>query len=177
VRAASAGPGRGCTFTVSLPLLPIHALPAAAQRHPNSSTAAPVIPESLPRLDGVTVLVVDDESDAREVAKRLLTSHGAAVATAASAEEAFELLKSSPPTVLVSDIGMPGEDGLSLIRRVRKLDDTSAGATPALALTAYARSEDRMAALLAGFQMHTAKPVEAPELLAMVASLAGRTSG
>lgn len=177
VRAASEGAGRGCTFTVSLPLLPIHALPSEAQRHPNSSIAAPVIPESLPRLDGVTVLVVDDEPDARDVAKRLLTSQGAEVTTAASADEAFELLKNSPPTVLVSDIGMPGEDGLSLIRRVRKLDSSSAGATPALALTAYARSEDRMAALLAGFQMHTAKPVEAPELLAMVASLAGRTRG
>jgi CheY-like chemotaxis protein len=124
----------------------------------------------------VKVLVVDDEPDARGLIKRLLEDRDATVQTAGSAGEAIEQLRSLRPDVLVSDIGMPGEDGYSLIRRVRSLGPDAGGKVPALALTAYARSEDRMRAVGAGYQMHVAKPVEPAELILMVASLAGRTA-
>ena len=127
-----------------------------------------------PRLAGVKVLVVDDEPDARGLIKRLLDDCEAAVQTAGSAAQAIELIQSQPPDVLVSDIGMPGEDGYTLIRRVRALGAERGGRVPALALTAYARSEDRMRAIAAGYQMHVAKPVEPAELVMMVASLAGK---
>jgi CheY-like chemotaxis protein len=122
----------------------------------------------------VTVLVVDDEPDARSVVRRLLEECQATVVTASSAAEALELVGREPPTVLVSDIGMPGEDGYALIRRVRALEKARGGDTPAVALTAYARSEDRVRAIQSGFQMHVAKPVEAAELVMVVAALAGR---
>jgi CheY-like chemotaxis protein len=99
---------------------------------------------------------------------------GAEVTTASSAAEAFRLLKEAKPDVLVSDIGMPGEDGYSLIHRVRRLEDAEGGKTPAVALTAYAREEDRRKAIRAGFQTHMTKPVEPSELAEVVASLAGR---
>ena len=98
------------------------------------------------------------------------------VSTAASAAEAIEFFRASPPNVLISDIGMPGEDGYSLIRKVRALDRTRGQTTPALALTAYARSEDRMQAIRSGYQMHIAKPVEPAELTTVVAALAGRNA-
>ena len=126
-------------------------------------------------MGGVKVLVVDDEPDARALVARLLEGLGASVRTAASAHEAMDKLQSDIPNVLVSDIGMPGEDGYSLMRRIRSLDAAQGGNVPAIALTAYARAEDRMKAVLAGFQMHLVKPVEGAELVTMVASLAGRT--
>ena len=122
-------------------------------------------------LRGVKVLVVDDEPDARDVVRRLLTAAGAEVIAAASAAEALELLERHHPDVLVSDIGMPGEDGYELIRKVRMLGE-GAGATRAVALTAFARLEDRTRAMLAGYQMHLAKPVDARELIVTVATLA-----
>ena len=120
------------------------------------------------------MLVVDDEEDARAVVRRLLEDCGATVRTAASAAEAMAAFASRRPDVLVSDIGMPGKDGYTLIRRVRTLGVENGGNTPALALTAYARPEDRMRAIHAGFHMHVAKPVEPVELITMVASLAAR---
>ena len=117
---------------------------------------------------------VDDEADARELLRRVLESRGAKVFTAASASQALDLVTKEKPDVLVSDIGMPEEDGYSLIRRVRALEPERGGGVPAIALTAYARAEDRMKAITAGFQMHLSKPVETAELLTMVSSLAGR---
>jgi CheY-like chemotaxis protein len=125
-------------------------------------------------LADVHVLVVDDEVDARELVKRLLEMAGATVSLASSASEAIDRILAARPDVLVCDIGMPSEDGYSLIRQVRVLEQSQANALPAVALTAYARSEDRTKAIRAGFQNHLSKPVEPAELLAVVGSLAGR---
>jgi hypothetical protein len=116
--------------------------------------------------------VVDDDADARELVKRLLEEYGATVEVASSSAEALEIIRLGKLDVLVSDIGMPGEDGHALVRRVRTLPPEQGGRVPAVALTAYARAEDRVKAIRAGFQMHLAKPVEPAELIAMVASLA-----
>jgi PAS domain S-box-containing protein len=172
----SKGAGQGATFTVSLPLsaLQSETEPTLPRRYP---TARPDFrpPANHPfSLHGVKVLVVDDELDARDLVRRLLEDRDAKVVTAASAAEALASLSRARPDVLVSDIGMPGEDGYSLIRRIRKLSPAEGGRTPALALTAYARSEDRTKAVDAGFQTHLAKPVQPSELLAAVASLAAR---
>jgi CheY-like chemotaxis protein len=121
------------------------------------------------------VLVVDDEPDARTLIRRVLEDCDAVVSTAESAAQGLELLQSHRPDVLVSDIGMPEEDGYALIRKVRALGPERGGNVPAVALTAYARAEDRIRSVLAGYQMHVAKPVEPAELVTMVASLAGRT--
>jgi CheY-like chemotaxis protein len=123
------------------------------------------------------VLVVDDEPDARALLKRVLEDKGAVVVTAASTAEAMELLATDRPDIIVSDIGMPDEDGHTLIRRIRALGAEKGGKTPALALTAYARTEDRTRSILAGFQAHISKPVAPAELLAMVNSLAGMNLG
>ena len=122
-------------------------------------------------LADVHVLVVDDEVDARAFVKRLLEMAGATVSLASSASEAIERILAARPDVLVCDIGMPGEDGYSLIRRLRVLEESQTNALPAVALTAYARSEDRTKAIRAGFQNHLSKPVEPAELLAIVGSL------
>jgi len=176
IRVTSQGQATGTAFTVTLPLTVLHSEPEPKQerRHPTVRPDFGVPAEMCLKLRGVKVLVVDDEPDARTLVRRLLEDCEAVVATASSAAEAFESLLRHQPDVLVSDIGMPGEDGYSLIRRVRKLDAATGGQTPALALTAYARSEDRTNAILAGFQMHASKPVQPSELIAMVASLAGR---
>ena len=121
------------------------------------------------------MLVVDDEPDARQLVRRVLTECGAEVAVAESAAEAMELVESFRPDVLVSDIGMPDQDGYDFIRQVRSR--VAAKTLPAVALTAFARSEDRRRALLAGFQTHVAKPVDPAELVAVVASLVERTGG
>ncbi len=173
VRVDSPGLGLGATFTVRLPVRAVrHSEEEEAGVHPGVTSKLPDA-DDLPRLDGVRVLVVDDEADNREMVKAVLEVCGAEVATAASAGEALALLGRVPFDVLVSDIGMPEEDGYSLIRQVRLLG-TSAAQTPAAALTAYARPEDRTRALLAGFQQHLSKPVEPSELTAVVASLARR---
>jgi CheY-like chemotaxis protein len=121
------------------------------------------------------VLVVGDEPDARELVRRVLSQCGAQVLTAGSAGEALVILREARPDVLLSDIGMPHEDGYALIRQVRAMPATEGGSVPAGALTAFARSEDRQRALRAGFQIHIPKPVEPAELVTIVASLAGRT--
>ena len=173
VRAHSPGANQGATFIVALPLMVVHGRAEPERAHPRvAATAAPSLPQ--PSLRGLRVLVVDDEPDARELVARLLEHRGATVRCAATASEAIAAFQSFRPNVLISDIGMPVEDGYQLIRKIRALEASGAH-TPALALTAFARSEDRTRAMLAGFQMHVAKPVEPAELVATVASLAGLT--
>ena len=129
------------------------------------------------RLDGLKVLVVDDEVDTRELLKVGLAQCGAEVVTAGSVPEALATLEEMRPDLLISDIGMPGADGYELIRMVRELPARRGGKIPAIALTAYARTEDRLRALRAGYQMHISKPVELAELVAVMASLIGRSDG
>ncbi len=131
-------------------------------------------PSYLP-LKGLRVLVVDDEVDAREFLTFMLEQNGANVTTAASAEEALEGLKPLPPDVLLSDIGMPREDGYTLIRKIRAWELERGEQIPAIALTAYAREQDCKQALAAGFQMHIAKPIKADELVKAIANLAKQT--
>ena len=125
-------------------------------------------------LTGLKVLVVDDQADARDLIQRVLQDCGADVITAASAAIALALIETQRPDVLVSDIGMPDADGFELLRQVRALGPQRGGRLPAIALTAFARSEDRIHALRAGFVVHVAKPVDPTELVATVASVAGR---
>jgi PAS domain S-box-containing protein len=175
IEARSSGAGEGATFRVSLPLTPLHANPAGGlRRHPVSPTP----PESVwtaPDLQGVEVLVVDDDLDSRHLLKRLLEDCRAAVAMAGSVQEAFSTLDGARFDVIVSDIGMPLRDGYDFIRELRVRPAERGGRTPAVALTAFARSEDRTKAMLAGFDLHIAKPVEPKELCAVVSRLAGRT--
>lgn len=177
VRASSPGPGKGSTFVVSLPRAPGRGEETTVRerRQPVRETAKTSAASS-DTLEGVRVVCVDDEPDSRDLVKRLLEDAGASVMTAASAGEAFDLIQQSRPDVLISDIGMPGEDGHSLLRRVRALSAEQGGQTVAIALTAYARAEDRLNAGRAGFQFHISKPVEPKELLALVATAARRTS-
>ncbi len=173
VQARSEGMGKGSSFVVHLPIS------AAAPEHPpdrpQPATSEPPRDEiPLPSLLGTKVLVVDDDADARELLRSILAHSGASVRTAGSAEEAMQQFDARQPDVLVSDIGMPGKDGYDLIRQIRSLDDKSGGHVPALALTAFARSDDRRRAIGAGFHMHLAKPVEPAELVTIVSSLANR---
>ena len=176
VRVKSPGEGQGSTFIVGLPLSVAHLTPGEGLRiHPRTEELAPADPcRDDPALDlkGIRVLVVDDEPDARETLQQILEHCNAEVRTVGSAAEAVKHLESWRPDVLLSDIGMPGEDGYDLIRRVRELPAERGGRTPAAALTAFARGEDRRRALRAGFQMHVAKPVDLQELATVVASLA-----
>ena len=166
--AASDGPGLGATFTVRLPRAA-----AVAEQAPRPP-ARRHSPSTPPRLDGLRVLVVDDEPDARDLLDTVLTRQGAAVVGAASADEAFARLTAEPPDVLVSDIGMPGEDGFGLLERVRRLDPQHGGRVPAVALTAYSQEEDRQRALAAGFDVHVPKPVDPARLVTVVADVARR---
>ena len=175
VLAESSGEGQGTTFTVSLPLVSVYRREGDAERaHPAEADIEPPAqcPESL---EGVKVLVVDDEADTRELLKTMLGQCGAMVTTAGSAQEALDSLEQAIPDVLVSDIGMPGEDGYDLIRKVRALPRERGGKVSAVALTAYARTEDRLRAIRAGFQIHVPKPVELNELVTMIASLVERS--
>ena len=170
--ARSAGAGRGATFTIQLPLsLAAHDPADETRVHPRSGGA---IGLTLADLSGVKVLAVDDEPDGRDLVERVLAECGAKVVTAASARDALSLIESDWPDVLVTDIGMPHVDGFELLRRVRALQRERGRHFPAVALTAFARSEDRIRALHAGFVMHLAKPVEPSELIATIASVAGR---
>jgi CheY-like chemotaxis protein len=173
VEAASPGEAQGSTFTIRLPLAAVRCAPPVTQK-PDRGNGDEQKYATKIDLSGVRVLVVDDELDARRLLGTLLERCGAKVVCVASVDEALEQISRSRPDVLVSDIGMPGEDGYALIRRVREREGDSQQKLPAIALTAFARSEDRRKAMLAGFQMHVPKPVEAEELTAVVASLAGK---
>jgi signal transduction histidine kinase/ActR/RegA family two-component response regulator len=174
VRANSDGVGHGSTFTVRLPLVPVRAIASSPERLPAAlqvAAATPALPAEAV-LAGVRVLIVDDERDARDLVEHLLGDSGASVRAVASGAEALAMLRADPPDLLVSDIGMPGMDGFDLIRRVRELPVHEGGTTPAIALTAFARSEERTRSLQAGYQLHVAKPVEQAELIAAIASVA-----
>ena len=171
VTAESPGAGRGSTLTVLLPL--------ATQKlgYPSPSIGREPAQSDARLPAGLKVLLVDDEEDSREAMRRILQQNGMLVTTASSAREAFELIERLEPDILLSDIAMPGEDGLSLIRRVRLLPLDRGGRIPAAAISAYAGIEDRRKALLAGFHYHIPKPVDAAHLLAVIAAMARKSEG
>jgi signal transduction histidine kinase/ActR/RegA family two-component response regulator len=169
IAAASGGVGAGATFTVRLPLRAVQSDKADAPRHPPSEGAVHSL-EAAPRLDGVRVLAVDDEPDSLNLLRVLLEASGAHVTAAASAELALTEIRRECPDVVIADLGMPGMDGLQLIRAIRQLDEP-ARSTPAAALTAYARPQDRILSLASGFQMHLVKPIDPLELVVTVAAL------
>lgn len=168
VTAASEGEDKGCVFTITLPLASVRS--NDNNRHPKVRETAQFDCGDLD-LSGVRVLVVDDEADARELVRRVLSDCGAEVRGAASAVDGLRLLQEFNPHILLSDIGMPGTDGYEFIRKVRSLPIAHGGKVPAIALTAFARSEDRMKAMLAGFQSHLVKPIEPQELAVTVHTL------
>ena len=173
VSVASPGLGSGTTVTVRLPVNP-QQRPQLLRERPQPALQGGSRGNA-DELSGLTVLVVDDQLDARELIRRLLEDCSARVLTAASAHEALGLVTAHKPDVLVTDIGMPEVDGFELLRRVRALGAERGGRVPAVALTAFARSEDRTRALRAGFRVHVSKPVDPSELVATVASVAGRS--
>jgi len=175
IRVESPGEGRGATFVVQLPLLAAHHKPYNEARGLQKTGEIETPDSSAVNLSGIKVLVVDDEIDARDLIRRVLLDCHAEVFTAGSAIDALLLVENERPNVLVSDIGMPDIDGYELLKRVRALGQSRGGKTPAIALTAFARSEDRTRALRAGFLVHVSKPVEPSELIATVASVAGRS--
>jgi PAS domain S-box-containing protein len=174
VSVESPGPGQGATFTVILPLAAAQAADLGMRDEEESTVRnlQSAISEAAPRLGGVKVLVVDDEADARALLMEILAGRGAEVRVASGMAEALSLLNEWRPDVLISDIGMPNGSGYDLIREVRRRDALGTR-LPAVALTAYARPEDRVQALSAGFHMHVPKPIEPKELLAVIASLTG----
>ena len=175
IAVSSPGKDKGATFALRLPLTSQRARNIEARIY---SRAAAFEPQQFQPVDlhGLKVLVVDDEADAREFICRVLEECHAKVASAASARDALVKIQKDPPHVLVSDIGMPDTDGYELLRRVRALDHANAGRMPAIALTAFARSEDRTRALNAGYAVHLSKPIEPAELLATIASVARRNN-
>lgn len=176
IAVTSEGEGQGATFIVSLPISAARVDTGDLERsHPTAYTEVKL--ETDPILEGLLVLVVDDDADARELLVTILKQCKAEVAAAGSADEAIKMLAQLEPDVIVSDVEMPKEDGYGFIRRVRAMEDAGKKKIPAAALTAHARVEDRQRALFAGFQTHIAKPVEPCELVAVIASLAGRTRG
>jgi len=174
VKAQSPGENQGSTFTVILPLQVVHST-EPDRLHPQAEIGPSQI-YGVPNLGSVKVLVVDDEPDARDIIRRLLAGQHADVMVASSADEALEILKTFHPDVLLSDIGMPDKDGYQFIQDVRSMAAGDGGGVPAVALSAFVRTEDRRRAMLAGYQSHLAKPVDPGELIAVVAMLAGRTS-
>jgi PAS domain S-box-containing protein len=174
VSVNSAGEGRGATFAVQLPMVIVRPTGLLRGVHPHSLQELSQLPANAD-LSNVRVLVVDDEEDARELLGRVLGERGATVVTAASAVDALAAIEQQAPDVLISDIGMPAVDGYELVRRVKGVFARTGTRFPAIALTAFARSEDRTRALLAGFVTHIAKPVDAAELIATVAAVIGRT--
>jgi CheY-like chemotaxis protein len=165
VKAHSEGEGRGSTFTVCFPLAAVHTVPArtGAAKEDHS-------------LDGVRVLLAEDDPVSRELVVEMLQPRGATVTAAASAAEALSMIESFNPDVVISDIGMPAEDGYMLLSRIRALPPDRCGRVPVIALTALARPEDRRRALDAGFAAHLAKPIDANDLASAVSNLAGAHS-
>ena len=176
ISVASEGRGRGSVFAVQLRATsPAQRVDAPAKgRSAQTDGAAAGAVERRPELAGLSVLVVDDDDDARELLRTILEMSDVRVTVASSAAEALERFSAAPPDVLVSDIGMPEEDGYALIEKIRRRSPGEGGRTPAVALTAFARLEDRTRALLAGYTTHVAKPIEAAELLVVLAAVSGR---
>ena len=173
VRAKSPGPNRGATLTIVMPRLVLDDRDGGPI--PSRAEVVPAELGRLPDLGGIRVLVVDDEPDGRDVVGQILQSRGAEIATAGSADEAIRALQSFKPDVLLSDIQMPGKNGYQLLQEIRSLDAGEGRNVPAIALTGFARAEDRKLALLTGYQLHLAKPFDPGELIAAVAMLTGRT--
>ncbi len=172
ISVESEGEGKGTTFIVSLPLMPVKRALSKDGVHPRAQTNS--VMDCPPEVAGLSVLVVDDDPDTCDMIREILASCGAVVRTATSAEDALDFFQTARPDLLISDIGMPNVDGYSLIKRVRERErQTRDNRVPAVALTAFARIEDRVKALASGYQMHVAKPVEPTELLTIVASLSG----
>jgi PAS domain S-box-containing protein len=165
VRAESPGENQGATFTIVLPS-------SGAAAAPRPTTATVSEQWDAITLDGLRILVVEDEPDTRDFLKRLLEGHGAEVTAVPSAKEGVQCFHSDRPDMLISDVGLPEVDGYQLVQQIRESDGDHGGGVPAIALTAYARAEDRMRALRAGYQVHIAKPVEPAELLAAISSFA-----
>ncbi len=178
ITVASGGQDQGANFTVRLPIKALQLSASESSPPPNSQTVpaseALAALNAEPMLQGLAILIVDDESDARQLLEQILTTYGATVLTADSAASALEIIQQQQPDLLVSDIGMPDEDGYALIRQVREYQQGQLRRLPAIALTAYARPRDRMQALAAGFNHHVPKPVEPAELITVIASLTGR---
>ncbi|MFL5582291.1 MAG: response regulator [Gemmatimonadaceae bacterium] len=172
ISADSEGEGRGASFTVRLPLAAADSMGAGPEHAPGGGVSPSAPPAAL---KGLRVLVVEDETDTRQMVAFALTAAGAEVKTAARAQEALDTLEGWTPDVLVSDIGMPGVDGYAFIGEVRRREADSGGRLPAIALTAYAGIEARRSAISAGFQTHLAKPLDPAEMVAVVAKLAGRS--
>lgn len=168
IHVASAGEGQGATFSVEFPLLVVESLPFI-----HTSGSSPLLVHE-PALQGVQVLVVDDEADTREFLVTALEQFGAIVTAAACTQEALQCFLANPPDVLLSDIGMPEADGYSLIKEIRALPPEAGGQIPAAAITAYVRGDDRQQALNAGFQLHVPKPIDPIQLLSVVVQLVGR---
>jgi PAS domain S-box-containing protein len=173
VHATSAGRDQGSTFHVRLPVMSVHR-EEPLQRRVHPATDVACVATKLPDLSGLSVLAVDDDADARALVSETLESRGARVVAVESAEEALHTLERTRPDIVLADIGMAQSDGFDLIRRIRQSSDPAVREVPAAALTAYARAEDRMKVLQAGFQMHLAKPVDPAELIVAVASLTKR---
>lgn len=166
MRADSSGPGKGARFVVCLPILTSR--PVTASSRADEGRPAP----PLNRLDGLHVLLVEDNADGREVMSEMIEQAGAKVTGVGSVREALEALESLQPDALVSDIGLPDEDGYALIRRVRSREAKHGGFLPAVAMTGFVRTEDRARLLAAGFQVHVPKPVDPAELTAAIAAVA-----
>jgi hypothetical protein len=173
VHAASEGEGRGATFTIRLPILTAAAPPERwselAERRFAASMGSPK--RRSPRLDDLHILVVDDHADGRTLTSLVLTEAGASVSAVASVREALQLLEGQRPDVIVSDIGLPEEDGYALVRRIRQHEAAHGGFLPAIALTGFARAEDRTRILAAGFQAHVSKPLDPAELTAAITAV------
>lgn len=174
VSVQSEGEGKGATFTIKLPFVGAVSDQKDTESVHLTQTEEVISFEELPSLQGLKVLVVDDEADTRELIREVLKECGSEVITSCSAAEALAALEKHKPDILISDLGMPDEDGYSLIAKIRALPSERGGQIPAAALTAYARAEDRMRVLRSGFQFHLPKPVDSAELVTVIASLAGR---
>ncbi len=176
IKAESGGTDQGSTFTVTLPVALLAPSRAASLARPEPRPDEPCVVPGL-GLTGVTVLVLEDDADTRELLRLILEECGARVLVCGTVGEAMAALERELPTVILSDIEMPEEDGYDFMRRLRALPAERGGNLPAAALTAYARGEDRRRALASGFQLHAAKPIEPAELATIVANLAGRAPG
>jgi len=171
VRVKSAGENQGSTFIVALPISQVRSDDPAQELTTAAASTDPLVTIQLPRLDGAKVLIVDDDQDGCTMLARILEERGAHTTCTGSAREALDRLRQERFDILLSDIGMPDVDGYELLKRVRVLDASRPAPIPAIAITAYARAEDRQRSLLAGYNMHLSKPIEAAELVAAMAGL------
>lgn len=170
--AQSEGEGKGSTFTVNIPVMPVSRQISAERLHPKTSWKE-ISVECPPEVAGLKILVIDDDPDTCDMLRVVLEQCGGIVETANSAGSGFDAFRTWQPAIVISDIGMPEIDGYEFIRRIREYERPLGQKIPAIALTAFARIEDRVRSLAAGYQMHVAKPIEPGELLTIVASLAG----